>query len=53
MQRYIITPDQTRLTFVAPGVLRTRGAFTRSMGTVTVDEHGNPSHSTSLSPLTV
>lgn len=42
MQRYIINPDQTRLTFVAPGVLRTRGAFTRSMGTVTVDEHGNP-----------
>lgn len=42
MQTYIINLDQTRLTFVAPGVLRTQGVFTRSMGTVTVDEHGRP-----------
>ncbi|HEX8035907.1 MAG TPA: YceI family protein [Ktedonobacterales bacterium] len=42
MQTYIINPDQIMLTFVAPGVSRTQGVFTRSMGTVTVDEHGNP-----------
>jgi polyisoprenoid-binding protein YceI len=42
MDTYTIDPDRTRLTFTVPGLIRTHGEFTRSIGTVTVDEHGSP-----------
>lgn len=42
MDTYTIDPDRTSLTFTVPGLIRTYGEFTRSVGTVTVDEHGNP-----------
>lgn len=42
MNTFTIDADRTRLTFTVPGLIRTRGEFTRSIGTVTVDEHGSP-----------
>ena len=42
MNTFTIDPDRTRLTFTVPGLVRTQGTFTRSVGTVTVDEYGRP-----------
>ncbi len=42
MNTYTIEPIRTQLTFTVPGLVRTEGTFTRSIGTVTVDENGSP-----------
>lgn len=42
MQTYTVDTDRSRLSFAVPGLLRTRGAFTRVAGTATVDEQGTP-----------